>query len=82
MCKQYGLLTSHVDRARCRFFLIPQLGVVMMMMMMMITVCDSWIWVTLLIEEALKKVAPGSGLAGSARARVRASVCAQLCSVV
>lgn len=46
------------------------------MMMMMFTVCDSWIWVTLVIEEALKKVAPGSGLAGSARA------CASVCSVV
>ena len=43
--------------------------------MMMMTGCDSWIWVTRVVEEALKKVAPGSGLAGSARARVRASVC-------
>lgn len=77
MCKQYGLLKFHVD-PRCRFFLIPQLGVVMMMIMM--TGCDSWIWVTLVIEEALKKVAPGSGLAGSARARVRASVCSVLLS--
>ena len=51
----------------------------MMMMMMMMTGCDSWIWVTRVVEEALKKVAPGSGLAGRA-ARVCVRVCVLSCA--